>query len=121
MMDVKNQSVTGDVFKWMLACILAIAAVAGNIYFAEQSLLYRVMGILLVSGFALGIAAYTRQGAAFIELIKQARIEMRKVVWPTRQETLQTTLIVVLVILVMSLVLWGLDSLLGFLVSSLIG
>ncbi|TIR54961.1 MAG: preprotein translocase subunit SecE, partial [Mesorhizobium sp.] len=47
--------------------------------------------------------------------------EIRKVVWPTRQETTQTTLIVVAVVLVMALLLWGLDSLLGWLVSLIVG
>ena len=49
------------------------------------------------------------------------RSEIRKVVWPTRQETTQTTLIVVAVVLVMALLLWGLDSLLGWLVSMIVG
>ena len=53
--------------------------------------------------------------------MKEARIEIRKVVWPTRQETTQTTLIVVAVVLVMALLLWGLDSLLGWLVSLIVG
>ena len=121
MTDAKNRSATGDVFKWLAAVALVAVAVAGNIYFAERSLLYRVIGILAVSSFALWAAAYTRQGAAFVDLLKQSRIEIKKVVWPTRQETAQTTLVVVLVVLVMSLILWGLDSLLGFLVSGLIG
>jgi preprotein translocase subunit SecE len=54
-------------------------------------------------------------------LLKEARGEIRKVVWPTRQETTQTTLIVVVVVLVMALLLWGLDSLLGWLVSMVVG
>ncbi|MEX5381397.1 preprotein translocase subunit SecE, partial [Acinetobacter towneri] len=54
-------------------------------------------------------------------LLKEARVEIRKVVWPTRQETMQTTLIVVAVVLVMALLLWGLDSLLGWLVSLIVG
>ncbi|WP_438504165.1 preprotein translocase subunit SecE [Acinetobacter towneri] len=53
--------------------------------------------------------------------MKEARVEIRKVVWPTRQETMQTTLIVVAVVLVMALLLWGLDSLLGWLVSLIVG
>jgi preprotein translocase subunit SecE len=54
-------------------------------------------------------------------LAKEARVEIRKVVWPTRQETTQTTLIVVAVVLVMSLLLWGVDSLLGWIVSLIVG
>lgn len=120
MTDVKNQSAVGDALKWVVAVALVVLAVMGNVYFADRSLLYRAMGILVVGGFAIGSAAYTRQGVSFVAFLKQARIEVKKVVWPTRQETVQTTLVVVLVVLVMSLLLWGLDSLLGFLVSSII-
>jgi preprotein translocase SecE subunit len=59
--------------------------------------------------------------AAFVELARAARTEIRKVVWPTRQEATQTTLVVVAVVLVTSLVLWGLDTFLGWLASKLIG
>jgi preprotein translocase subunit SecE len=67
------------------------------------------------------VALQTTRGQAFFELAKEARIEIRKVVWPTRQETTQTTLIVVAVVLVMALLLWGLDALLGWLVSFVVG
>ncbi len=59
--------------------------------------------------------------AAFWALIKGARTEIRKVVWPTRQETVQTTMIVVVFVVLVVLLLWGLDSFLGWLVSLAIG
>ncbi|MFO6237257.1 preprotein translocase subunit SecE, partial [Pseudomonas aeruginosa] len=62
------------------------------------------------------------QFLAFVQRpLHAARVEIRKVVWPSRQETTQTTLIVVAVVLVMALLLWGLDSLLGWLVSMIVG
>ena len=67
------------------------------------------------------VALQTAKGAAFWELVKGSRTEIRKVVWPTRQETVQTTLIVVAFVLLVALVLWGLDSFLGWLVSLAIG
>jgi preprotein translocase subunit SecE len=67
------------------------------------------------------VALLTSQGAAFLVMAKAARSEIRKVVWPTRQETTQTTLIVVVVVVVMALILWGLDTVLGWLASMLIG
>ena len=67
------------------------------------------------------VALQTAKGQSFFNLVKEARIEIRKVVWPTRQETTQTTLMVVAVVLVMALLLWGLDSLLGWIVSSIVG
>jgi preprotein translocase subunit SecE len=54
-------------------------------------------------------------------LLKEARIEVRKVVWPTHQETTQTSLLVLALVLIAALILWGLDSVLGLIVSSIIG
>ena len=105
---------------WAVSVAIVIAAVYGNSYFGGESLLYRVLGLLAASVAAL-IAFQTVQGKAFWLLLKGARTEIRKVVWPTRQETVQTTLIVSLVVIVAGLLLWGLDTLLGWLVSLVIG
>ena len=107
--------------KWLVVVVLIAAAVGGNVYYAEQSLLYRVIGISVAALIAAYVAIQTTQGAAFWKLAKEARTEIRKVVWPTRQEATQTTFIVVAFVLVASLILWGLDSLLGWLVSLAIG
>jgi len=61
------------------------------------------------------------RGGAFWQLVKGSRTEIRKVIWPTRQETTQTTMIVVAFVFVMALILWAMDSLLGWLVSMAIG
>ena len=63
----------------------------------------------------------TTQGQAFLKLLKEALVEARRVVWPTKDETMQTTLIVFAVVVVMSLVLWGVDSLFGWMISAVIG
>lgn len=89
--------------------------------YAEQSLLYRVLGLLVLGFVAAYVALQTGKGRSFFELVKEAKNEVRKVVWPTRQETLQTTAMVVVVVLLIGLFLWGLDSLLGWMVSSVIG
>ncbi len=116
-----TQSGSLDSLKWLLVVLLIAAGVGGNIYFADYSLLYRVLGLVAIALVAAFVAVQTVQGAAFWKLAKEARTEIRKVVWPTRQETTQTTFIVVVFVLIMSLVLWGLDSLLGWLVSLAIG
>ena len=67
------------------------------------------------------LALQTERGKALWDLLKEARTEIRRVVWPTRQETTQTTFIVVALVVVFSLILWGLDSLLSWFVSSFIG
>lgn len=109
-----------DTVKWIVVAILVAVAVVGNSYFSDQSLLYRVLGIVALAAVAAFVALQTAKGVAFWALIKGSRTEIRKVVWPTRQETVQTTLIVVAVVVVVALFLWGLDSLLGWLVSLVI-
>ena len=110
-----------DGLKWVVVALLVVVGVGGNYYFSAESLLYRVIGLVALGVVAAVVAFQTDKGRVFWELLKDAKAEVRKVVWPTRQETVQTTLVVVAVVLIMGLVLWGLDSLLGWLVSSLIG
>jgi preprotein translocase subunit SecE len=112
---------TMDYLRWAVVVVMLAAGVAANMYFADQSLLYRVLGLLVLAAVAIWMALQTSQGVAFSHLVKEARIEVRKVVWPTHQETLQTTLMVAVVVLVTAIILWGLDSLLGWLVSLIIG
>ena len=76
-----------------------------------------MLGILALSAVAGLVALQTAKGEAFWTLVKGSRTEIRKVVWPTRQETVQTTMIVVAFVLLVAMILWGLDSLLGWLVS----
>ena len=110
-----------DGLKWAVVALIVGAGVYGNAYYSEQLLIYRVLALLGLAIVAGLIALQTTQGRAFWELVKEARTEIRKVVWPTRQETFQTTLIVVAFVLVAALILWGLDSLLSWLVSLIIG
>ena len=122
----KKQSVEArefhlDWLKWVFVlAILAAVAVANSIY-SDQSLLYRVLGGLVLGVVAAVIAVQTRQGAAFWNLAKGSRAEVRRVVWPTKVERNRATLMVVLFVFFMSLVLWGLDALFGWLGSMLLG
>ena len=120
-MSVETTASRFDSVKWTVVFILLAAGIIGNSYFADQSLLYRVLGIVALAAVAGFVALQTAKGVAFWALVKGSRTEIRKVVWPTRQETVQTTLIVVAFVLVVALVLWGLDSFLGYLVSLAIG
>ncbi|WP_293266623.1 preprotein translocase subunit SecE [Neptunomonas sp.] len=110
-----------DALKWLMVVLLVAVGVVGNSMYAEQSLLYRVIALLVLALVAGFFAMKTAKGHAFFTLFKEAKNEVRKVVWPTRQETLQTTAMVVVVVLVIGLLLWGLDSFLGWMVSSIIG
>lgn len=116
-MSVETTASRFDAVKWTVVAALVAVAVVGNSYYSDQSLLYRVLGILVIAGVAGVVALQTAKGAAFWVLVKGSRTEIRKVVWPTRQETVQTTMIVVAFVLLVALLLWGLDSLLGWLVS----
>ncbi len=119
--NTKSEAPKLDSLKWIVVFLLVAAGVAGNAYFGQESLLYRVLallGLAIVAGF---VALQTAKGVAFWELLKAARIEIRKVVWPTQAETRQTTLIVLLVVVLVALLLWGLDSLLSWIVSGVIG
>ena len=110
-----------DALKWVVVVLLVAVGVVGNSIYADQSLLYRVVALLVLGFVAAFVALQTAKGRSFFELVKEAKNEVRKVVWPTRQETLQTTAMVVVVVLLIGLFLWGLDSLLGWMVSSVIG
>ncbi len=110
-----------DALKWAVVLVILTVGVVGNSIYAEESLFYRVVALLVLAGVAGFVALQTEKGQAFFNLFKEAKAEIRKVVWPTRQETGQTTAIVVVVVLVVGLLLWGLDSLLSWLVSGVIG
>jgi preprotein translocase subunit SecE len=121
-----NSKVSNDVskldgLKWLVVIAIVAVGVVGNSIYATESLLYRVLALLALAVVAGFLALQTAKGKAFFRLFKEAKNEIRKVVWPTRQETLQTTLIVVVAVLIVGLLLWGLDSLLGWVVSGFIG
>ena len=76
----------------------------GNSYYADESLLYRVLALLVLAVLQALVALHHRSQRCCILGIdfKEARTEIRKVVWPTRQETTQTTLIVVVFVVAVS-------------------
>lgn len=115
-----SQSVL-DWSKWIVVAAIVAAGVVGNWYYQDQSLLYRVLALLGMAAVAGFISFQTTQGRALWTLMKESRVEIRRVVWPTRQETTQTTFIVLALVVVFALILWGLDSLLSWFVSIVIG
>jgi len=98
-----------DTVKLVTAAILLVAGIYGFYYFAGYSTLLRVIGLLVVSGLAAAVALQTDQGRRLWQFSGDVRNEVRKVVWPTRQETLQTTLIVVVMVLILGIILWLFD------------
>ncbi|MDM8547540.1 preprotein translocase subunit SecE [Candidatus Venteria ishoeyi] len=110
-----------DLLKWAVAWLLLVAGLAGFYYFSDSSTLLRVLGLLLTAGVFVAIALTTDKGQSIWSFAKDSRTEVRKVVWPSRQETLQTTLIVIVVVIIMALLIWLVDSLLLWIVRALTG
>ncbi|ANF68138.1 preprotein translocase subunit SecE [[Haemophilus] ducreyi] len=115
---IKSKAVNGSL--WTIAILLLTVAAVGNAYFASHfSLIVRVLLLVVLIGGAVGFAAITNQGKKAIAFAKESRTELRKIIWPTRPEATQTTLIVVAVCVVVSLILWGIDSIIVTLVTFL--
>lgn len=110
-----------DGLKWAVVVTLLVFAVVGNTYFAEQAIIYRVLGVVVLSVAAAVVALTTTKGRELTELARSAKKEIQRVVWPTRPETVQTTAIVLVAVLVVGLMLWLIDTLLGWAMSGVIG
>jgi preprotein translocase subunit SecE len=110
-----------DSLKWLFVAFLVVGGIFGNYYFGAQPILYRAIALVVIAGVAGFLALNTAKGSVFFGLLKGAKVEARRVVWPTKQECNQTSLVVVAFILIMALILWLLDSLLGWLTSLVIG
>ncbi|EWH00964.1 preprotein translocase subunit SecE [Halomonas sp. BC04] len=110
-----------DGLKWAVVVTLLAVAVVGNTYFADQAILYRVLGVVVLCAAAAVMALTTSKGRELAELAKSAKKEIQRVVWPTRPETVQTTAIVLVAVLVVGLMLWLIDTLLGWAMSGVIG
>ncbi len=99
--------------------IMVVAITVFYVYAAQYSTLLRVIGLLASVGISLFIASTTTVGSVIFDYVRDTRTEVRKVVWPTSQETIQTTMIVLLMVMIVALLLWGFDSLLGWAVRAL--
>jgi preprotein translocase subunit SecE len=106
---------------WLIGLCLIFLAVWGNSYFSDIGLLYRVLGVVGILFVSLFVLRFTIFGNQTYNLLIQSSTEIRKVVWPNRTETTQTTIIVTVAVLIASLILWGLDSLFSFLIKLLLG
>lgn len=111
----------GDNIKWLGAVALILGGLWGFYAFGDESLLFRVLGLLVVIGVAGAIALQTEKGRTAWGFAREARTEVRKVVWPTRRETVQTTGLIMGMVIIVAFFLWGLDSFLGWLTKLLLG
>jgi preprotein translocase subunit SecE len=105
-----------------VATALLVAGVGAYYWLQDLAITpVRVVGLIVVALAASFIAAQSDSGAAFFRFLKESDIERRKVVWPTHQETLQTAMMVLIVTILISLFLAGIDWLLGAAVRALVG
>lgn len=101
-----------DTVKLVLALVLLGAGIAGFYYLENESQLYRVLALLVVIFVAVGVVYTTALGKRINGYRRDSFIEVKKVIWPSRQETVQTTLIVIVAVFIIGIFLWLLDMLL---------
>ncbi len=110
-----------DSFKLLLAIAVLIGGIVGFYYYEAESQLYRVLGVVFASVVAIAISSTTAIGQNLIGFGREARMEVRKVVWPTRQETVQTTFMVLVAVIIIGIFLWLIDMLLAQAIQMLTG
>ncbi len=102
-----------DKIKLIGAALIGIAGLVAFYALPVDSLLVRVLVLLIMLGAAVALFYMTAKGKRTVAFFRDARTEVRKVVWPTRAETLQTTLTVAVLVIIIGLFLWLLDSILS--------
>jgi preprotein translocase subunit SecE len=108
--DIKTQDAgTADKVKLTVAILIAIAGVVGYYVLANQATWLRWAAVVGSLVLAAVVVAFSRYGTEFRRFVELARIELRKVVWPTRQETLQTTVVVFAFVAIAGVFFWLLD------------
>ncbi|HEY6824672.1 MAG TPA: preprotein translocase subunit SecE [Steroidobacteraceae bacterium] len=120
--DIKVQDAgTADKLKLAVAIVIVIAGVAAYYVLADQSVWMRWLPVIGSLALAAVVVAFSRYGSEFRRFVELARIELRKIVWPTRQETLQTTLVVFGFVIVAGIFFWLLDLVLAWATKTLTG
>ena len=103
---------TLDTVKLVLAAALLIGGIVAYYYYAQTPALVRVGAVLVATIAAIAVAMQSEPGRTLWRFMQGARVELRKVVWPTRVETRQTTIAVLIFVVIMGGFFWALDLLL---------
>ncbi len=115
------QTNTADTIKLVVAGALVLLGLVAFYYFVGQSLLLRVVGLLVIAGLASFIVYQTDLGKRIVGFFRDARTEVRKVVWPSRAETTQTTVTVFIIVVIVGIFLWLFDMVLSYLFRAVTG
>ena len=118
---VEEQATFVDTVKLALAVLILLAGLVGYYYFATSAVLLRAFGVIVAVAAGLGVVFTSFQGQQLWKFIQGARVELRKVVWPTREETIQTTIAVLIFAVIMGVFFWLLDIGLLYLTSKVTG
>jgi preprotein translocase subunit SecE len=102
-----------DVVKWILSTIMFLGALVAFYYFDQYPLMYKVLGLIGIVILGFLIVFNTEKIRSLRVFTHDARVELKKVIWSTKAEVIQTTVIVFVVVIIMSILLWLLDKLLG--------
>ena len=111
-----------DNFLWVVGLAILVAGIAGFFYYADEVMtIIRAVGLVAAVVIASVVDLQTQRGRSMFGFVREADEQRRKVVWPTRQETFQTTLIVIVLTIITAILLFLMDSLFGWLIRRLIG
>ena len=117
----KSRSGFGDTLLLLISVIMLLGGISAYYFYQDLAITpVRVAALMAVTALASWIAAQSQKGGAFFRFLKESDIERRKVVWPTHQETVQTSLMVIIVVIIVSLFLAVVDWALGSAVRSLL-
>jgi len=108
----ESQSSAGNIVKWVIVFALLGSSIASFYMLENESVLIKVPATLALIVLAAFVAFKTDEGDRFAVFAKESRTEVRKVVWPTRQEATRSTGIVILVTIVVAFMLWLIDTVL---------
>ena len=114
--QAESSAAVADIIKQVFSVILVVAGIAAFYYFStdhgdlkEIRLLYRVLGLVALMSVVVAMMLSTELGRTVWTFALESRQEVRKVVWPTREETMRTTMLVFAMVFIVGLILWLLD------------
>ncbi|MDA1116814.1 MAG: preprotein translocase subunit SecE [Proteobacteria bacterium] len=109
-----------DIAKLVIAVALVAGGIAGFYWLGERALVLRILAVAAGIAAGAGMAAMTAPGREFLVFAQEAVLEVKKVVWPSRKDTVQTTAAVFAFVVVMALFLWISDKTLEWVLYDLV-